>query len=383
MRPFASGSKENSMTHDRTPQNRRKAILFLTVLMGLTLMVALIICRPFLPMLAYSVILATVFYPMQRRLVRRVHGRGFAALISTGALCLLIVVPLMIILHLAAGQALEIAKGIEARSASEGGPVPFVTHYIDRTALFLNKYVDTSKFDIPGQLQSKAKVIGAQILPTAGTLAGSLVGTVLNLFLGLITVYVLLRDGDRIVRYVLYLLPLTEHQAKRLLQILKDNAVANVQGIFAVAAAQGLGTGLALAILGVSPATLLGIAAAFCSVIPIFGTGLVWGPAAIYLLASGHAIKGLILLGLGAGVISQLDSLVRPIFVGKKMQANALVMMIAMLGGVKTYGFLGLFIGPVVVALIVALSQMLREEVADGAVSGTQATTGSHALGTT
>ena len=334
-------------------------------------------------MLAYSVILATVFYPMQSCLVRRVHGRGFAALISTGALCLLIVVPLMIILHLAAGQALEIAKGIEARSASEGGPVPFVTHYIDRTVLFLNRYVDTSKFDIPAQLQSKAKVIGAQLLPTAGTLAGSLVGSVLNLFLGLITVYVLLRDGDRIVRYVFYLLPLTEHQAKRLLQILKDNAVANVQGIFAVAAAQGLGTGLALAVLGVSPATLLGIAAAFCSVIPIFGTGLVWGPAAIYLFASGHAIKGLILLGLGAGVISQLDSLVRPIFVGKKMQANALVMMIAMLGGVKAYGFLGLFIGPVVVALIVALSQMLREEVADGAVSGTQAITGSHTLGTT
>jgi predicted PurR-regulated permease PerM len=356
------------MTHDHTPQNRRKAILFLTVLMSLTLVVALIICRPFLPMLAYAVILATVFYPVQRRLVGRVHRRGLAALISTGVLCVLIVVPLMVVLHLAANQALGIAKGIEARSASEGGLVPFLNHYIDRTTSFLNKYVDTSKYDIEGQLQSKARGIGAQILPTAGTVAGNVVGSILNLFLGLITVYVLLRDGDRIVSYALHLLPLTERQAKRLLQVLKDNAVANVQGIFAVAAAQGLGTGLALGVLGVSPATLLGIAAAFCSIIPIFGTGLVWGPAAIYLLFTGHVIKGLILLGLGAGVVSQLDSVVRPIFVGKKVQANALVMMIAMLGGVKAYGFLGLFIGPVVVALIVALSEMLREEIAEGLV---------------
>ncbi len=363
------------MTHDRTPQNRQKAILFLTVLLGFIFVVAFVICRPFLPMLAYSIILATVFYPVQRRLLKRVRSRGIAALISTSVLCVLIVVPLMVALHLAAGQAMEIARGIDARSIAEGGVVPFLTRHVDQAIVFVSKYVDVSNVDIQGQLQAKAKGIGAQVLPTAGTLAGNLFSSILNLFLGLITVYVLLRDGERIVVYALGLLPLTEHQARRLLQILKDNAVANVQGIFAVAAAQGLGTGLALAVLGVSPATLLGIAAAFCSLIPIFGTALVWGTVAIYLLATGHAIKGLILLGLGGGVISQLDSVVRPLFLGKKMQANALVMMIAMLGGVKAYGFLGLFIGPVVVALIVALSAMLREEISGSVVGDADAIT--------
>jgi predicted PurR-regulated permease PerM len=355
------------MTYDRTPQNRRKAILFLAVLLSCTLAVACIICLPFIPMLIYSAILATVFYPVQRRMMRR-HGRGLSALISTSLLCVLIIVPSMVALHLAAGQALEIAKKIEATSASEGGIVPFLTRYIDRTTLFISKYVDLSKFDIHGQLQAKARGMGEKFLPTAGMVAGNLVSAVLKLFLGLITVYVLLRDGDRIADYIIRWLPLSEHQAQRLLQILKDNMIANVQGIFAVGAAQGLGTGLALAILGVSPATLFGIAAAFCSLIPIFGTGLVWGPAAIFLFATGHVVKGLVLLGLGGGVISQLDSVVRPLFVGKKIQANALVIMIAMLGGVKAFGFLGLFIGPVVVALITALSEMLREEVAGIAV---------------
>ncbi len=363
------------MTHDRTPQSRQKAIFFLTVLLGFIVVVAFVICRPFLPMLAYSIILATVFYPVQHRLLRRVRSRGIAAFISTSVLCVLIVVPLMVALHLAAVQAMEIAKGIEARGVAEGGVVQFMTRYIDQTKVFVSKYVDISNVDIQGQMQARAKGIGAQVLPTAGALAGNVFNSILNLFLGLITVFVLLRDGDRIVGYALGLLPLNEHQARRLLQVLKDNAVANVQGIFAVAAVQGLGTGLTLAILGISPATLLGIAAAFCSLIPIFGTALVWGTAAIYLLATGHVAKGLVLLGVGAAVISQLDSVVRPLFVGKKMQASALVMMIAMLGGVKAFGFLGLFIGPVIVALIVALTEMLREEIREGMVAGPNAIT--------
>ena len=350
------------MTHDRTPQKRRKAILFLAVLLAWTLGVACIICLPFISMLIYSAILATVIYPVQRRLMRR-HGRGLSAFISTCILCVLIIVPSMAAFHLAAGQALDLAKKIGEKSESRGGIIPFLTHNVDRATLYVGKYVDVSRFDIRAQLQSKAKVLGERVLPTARAVAGDLISAVLKLFLGLITVYVLLREGDRIVDHILRLLPLSEHQGKRLLQTLKDNIVANVEGVFAVGAAQGLGTGLAIAVLGVSPATLFGIAAAFCSLIPIFGTGLVWGPVAIYLLATGHVVKGLVLLGLGGGVISQLDSVVRPLFVGKKLHANALVIMIAMLGGVMAFGFLGLFLGPVVVSLIVTLSEMLHEEI--------------------
>src|SRR5581483_3086545 len=90
-----------------------------------------------------------------------------------------------------------------------------------------------------------------------------------------------------------------------------------------------------------------------------------WVPAAVYLLATGKIVKGLILLGLGAGVISMLDNIIRPLVVGNKMRANPLVLMLAMLGGVQTFGFLGLFIGPVVVAMIIASGKMLSEEITE------------------
>jgi predicted PurR-regulated permease PerM len=352
------------MTHDRTTHNRRRAIIFLSVLLSVFLAVAYVMGRPYLPMLAYSVVLATVFHPLQRLLLRRTHSPNVAALISTSVVCLLIAVPVMIVLNLAAWQALEVAREIEAKSASEGGLVPFLTRQMDLAVLSLGKHVDLSGLDVRAQLQAKAKAIGAVLLPAAGARLANLPGSILNLFLGLITVYYLLRDGDRMVGYFLRLLPLTDEHAKRLVQTLKDSIVANVQGVIAVGAAQGLTTGLALAVLGVSNATLLGMLAAFCSVIPLIGTSLVWIPAAILLIATGHLVKGLILLGLGAGVVSQMDSVVRPLFVGKKVQANALVVMISMLGGVRAFGFLGLFIGPIIVALIIAVSKMLREEIA-------------------
>jgi predicted PurR-regulated permease PerM len=353
------------MAQNRIPQSRRTAIFFLTALLCIALSVAYVIGRPFLPMLAYSVILATVFHPLQQRLLRCVHNPGRAALISTSILFLLIVIPLILVFNMAARQAVGIAREIGTRSASEGGIIPFLAGKVDRAILFAGRYVDLSGFDVQAQLQAYTKRLGIQLLPTAGAMLTNLVGFIFNSFLALITVYFLLRDGDRIVDYALGLLPLSEDHARRLLGVLKDSITANIQGVFAVGAAQGLATGLALAALGVSSATLLGIFAAFCSLLPLVGTALVWGPVAILLIATGHIVKGLILLGLGAGIISQLDNVVRPLVVGKRVQANSLVLIIAMLGGVQAFGFLGLFVGPIAVALIVAVSKMLREEIAE------------------
>jgi len=116
---------------------------------------------------------------------------------------------------------------------------------------------------------------------------------------------------------------------------------------------------------GVSPAILLGMVATLCSVVPVVGRGLVWGPAAIYLMATGHMVKGIVLLAIGGGVISMLDNIIRPLVVSNAVQANGLVSMLSMLGGVAAFGFLGLFIGPVLIALVAAVSTMLKEELTE------------------
>lgn len=347
-----------------TLQEHRKAIAFLAVLLLVTLVFTVVIGFPFLRPLAYALILATVFHPLQVYLRKRIHRQGWAAFLSTAFIFFLIVVPIAFVLNVAAVQAANIAHGLIERSASEGGFVPFLTDLLEKPLELLGRFIDISRFHPEQQIAENLKTYGVRVLPTAASLVGNFFSVVANLVIALITCFFLLRDGEQIVNKTVDMLPVSENHANQLVQTLKNTIVANVQGVFAVGATQGIATGIALAILGVGPATLLGILAAFCSIIPVVGAGLVWGPAAIYLIATDHAIKGIVLLVIGGGVISMLDNIIRPLIVSSRVQANPLVLMLAMLGGAKAFGFLGLFVGPVVIALLIAVGTMLREEVA-------------------
>ncbi len=353
------------MPRSQTPQDRRKATLFLGGLLCVTLVLTLIIGYPFLRPLAYALILATVFHPLHAHLRRKTNHNSGAALLSTLIIFLLIIVPAGFVLNVAAIQAVALAHGLAQKSAMQGGFVPFLASLVHKPLEFLGRFVDVTSFNVEEQISEYMKTIGMKIFPTAAAWVGNIFALLANVVLALITCYFLLRDGDKLVRKTTEMLPISDSHSIRLLQTLKNTIIANVQGVFAVGAAQGIATGLALAIMGVSPATLLGILAAFCSIVPVVGTGLVWFPAAMYLIAAGHVWKGIALLGLGAGVISMLDNIIRPLIVSSRVQANGLVLMLSMLGGVQAFGFVGLFVGPVVVALLMAAWTMLREEVAD------------------
>src|SRR6266571_2215558 len=158
------------------------------------------------------------------------------------------------------------------------------------------------------------------------------------------------------------LLPLSRDQAMRLLAGIRDSVIANLYGILAVGLAQGLLTGAALAILRVPSALLLGLATAICSLIPIVGTMLVWLPAAIYLMAAGHLWRGIVLILWGALVVGTVDNIIRPLVIGSKVEFHPLLLLFALLGGLQVFGFIGIFIGPVVISVIAALINMLREE---------------------
>jgi predicted PurR-regulated permease PerM len=134
-----------------------------------------------------------------------------------------------------------------------------------------------------------------------------------------------------------------------------------VYGGIAVGLAQGSLAGLAFWVLGLSSPVLWGLVAALTSLIPIFGTGIVWAPAAIILLLGGHWIKALILFGWGAAVVAQVDAVLRPYVVSGRAKMHNLLIFFALLGGVKAFGIMGLFIGPVVVSVTLAVLDMLRE----------------------
>jgi predicted PurR-regulated permease PerM len=104
------------------------------------------------------------------------------------------------------------------------------------------------------------------------------------------------------------------------------------------------------------------MAAAIFSLVPVVGSAAIWLPASIILIVSGHWIKGLILIGLGAGVIGMADNIVRPYVISGQANFHPLHIFFALLGGVQAFGILGLFVGPVILAIAQVLFSLIREE---------------------
>jgi predicted PurR-regulated permease PerM len=132
-----------------------------------------------------------------------------------------------------------------------------------------------------------------------------------------------------------------------------------------IACVQGLVGGIIFALLGLDAALFWGVCMAFCAIIPVVGTTIIWGPAAVFLMLNGHLVQGLILAGCGFGVIGMMDNILRPILLQGKVPMNLLLMFLSILGGISLFGFVGLILGPVVIAAAVSLVDILKTDPAE------------------
>ena len=343
--------------------SRRTTLWFLGIFTLFVVVVAFIITRPFLYPLAAAIVLAVVFNPVHHRILSWTKGRSsLAALLSTLALLFVFGVPIFILISIAANEAVTAAQYLTRKSAAEGGFTLFLTTMAERALRFLGHWVDLSKYDIRGAITSHVQQAGVWVLGSGATILGGFATLLVRTLITLVIVYFLFRDGRDWIHRAVGVIPLSPEQARRLIDNISDTIIANVYGILAVGATQGILTGAALAIVGIPSPLLWGLGAAFASVIPVVGAGIVWIPAGLYLIFT-HAIwKGIFVLLWGSIVISSADNIVRPWVVSGKIQLHPLALLFFILGGVEAFGFLGLFLGPVIASVMVVLFAMFREE---------------------
>jgi predicted PurR-regulated permease PerM len=249
-------------------------------------------------------------------------------------------------------------------SAEQGGFGLFVMALAERPLHFFGRFVDLSKWDIHTAVTNGLQRLSYTVLSSGASVLGSMARFTADFFLMLIVLFFLFRDGERWAAGLGSLMPLSPAQTSRLFRNINDTIIGNVYGILAVGFIQGTLTGLATAFAGLSSPLLLGIAAFFASILPVVGAALVWAPAGLYLIFTGATWKGIFVLLWGSVVISMVDNVVRPWVVSGKVELHPLVLMFVILGGIQVFGFLGLFLGPVIVSVLAAVFQMLREELA-------------------
>ncbi len=347
--------------------SKQTTLWFLGILILIVLGFAFVITLPFLYPVAASIVLAVVFYPVHERILRWSKGRsGTASLLSTLALLFLFGVPLFIIVMLAANEAVTAAQYLTRRSAEQGGFTLFLTTMAERGLKFLGRWVDVSKYDIRGAVTSHVQQAGVWILGSGATILSNFARLIAKTLITLVVVFFLFRDGRDWIHHAEDIIPLSPGQARKLFSNISDTIVANVYGILSVGVAQGVLTGIAMAIAGAQSPLLLGLCAAFASIVPVVGAALVWVPAGIYFIFTGAIWKGVFVLAWGVAVISTADNIIRPWVVSGRVELHPLVLLFFILGGVEAFGFLGLFLGPVIASVLAVLFGMIREELGQG-----------------
>ncbi len=356
----------NTQPAPPTAQSRNRYTLgFLILASAVALWLCYVMAKPFLTAIVFAAVMAIVFYPIHLRIWSRIRGPNLAALISTLLVLLVVVLPVAGLGTAVKGEITHAYALLSVRSAETGGMVPWLNQEIQEPLDALSRYIDTSGIDVQAELQSRLGQLSGWIVRAVPNVAKNLGSFVVDAAVSFFTLFFLFREGRRVRLTMAALLPLDNVRVDRLFSNISDTIFANVYGVLAVAAVQGSLIGIAFAALGLGSSILWGVVTAACSLIPIVGTGLVWLPASIVLIATGHWVKGLIMLIWGAGFVAMADHTLRPLIVGARVKMNTLFVFFSLLGGIHAFGILGIFIGPLVLSLTFALLGMLREEVRD------------------
>lgn len=348
----ARSSAASWLTRERT---LALALMAATVL---TLVVCYLLVRPFLPALAWALALAIVASPFHRAICTRLPWPGIAAALTVAAVVVVLVMPALFVSHHLVRQASAAVRFVTEEL--ESGRLRHVLEEDPRLAplgQWVGELVDS------GDLVHRAEE-GLQ--SKAGSVVTGTVWTLVQLFVTVFTLFYFLRDRGAIVASLHALVPLSKPESDLVASRVVDTIRATVFGSLTVAAVQGTLGGLMFWTLGLPTPLLWGAVMTVLAMVPTLGTFVIWLPAAIFLAVQGAWIKALILAVWGGVAISLIDNLLYPTLVGGRLRLHTLPVFLAVLGGLVVFGAAGLILGPVTLAVSLALTDIWRWRTSHG-----------------
>jgi len=340
---------------DTTTSDRLTTVLSYGALLLLGYLVFQIV-TPFLKPLVWSAVLAIFFYPVYVRLLRKMRPTWAAVLCTVGVTALLIV-PAVLVLLYAAREA--VVASARVQEVINTGSVGLPAHLSD----WVNARLPESwqGVDVIGPLRQGAQKIGAYLAESAGALLRNLFSFLVNLFILLFALFFMFRDGEQIVRALRHLIPFDADIQKDMIEESRDLIFASVAVAILIAVIQGVLGGTAFVITGLGTPVFMGVLIAFCSIIPVVGSALIWVPAAVWLGINGHWGKAVLLVAICGGIAGVADSLVRPLLMRNRTRLNDLLLFISILGGLDAFGLLGLVAGPTIMAAALGVFRVYME----------------------
>ncbi len=345
-----------------TSNGNRPGRVVLLVLAAISAALVAVLMAPFIEPVMFAMILAITFEPLYGSVEQRIRKPWLSSLVFVLLILGLVLTPLALVGVTVAKEAKGVYRYLADHSAQEGGWGSYVSNQLDKPVAWIAEKTGLETPNIRAAIVERAQWVSTRLVGWSGSLLGNLTATVANGFLALFILFFLFVERNRIQEGLYEFMPLPRNRTAELIRTVKDSIVANVYGIVAVGSAQGLLTGIGFAIAGLPSPVLWGTIAAFCSLIPIVGPALVWAPAALGLLIQGFWGKALFLGLWGVLVVGMIDNILRPLILAGRTELNTLVVFFAVMGGMQAFGFIGIFAGPVIFSLAIAVFRLLREE---------------------
>ncbi len=335
---------------------------FLALVLIVSVGFALVVL-PFFGAILWALVLAILFGPVNRALLKRWPKRTNSVALLTLTLITLIVVLPAVLLGVALIQELT-----SFYAKLQSGQIDLQALFDRAMASLPARVSDYLKSMGVGDFSAVRESIASGLSGSARSIAGQALtfgqgafNVILSISLTLYLTFFLLRDGEILAAGLIKAVPLRPELRRDVFEKFTTVIRATIKGSLVVAIVQGLIGGVVFALLGLEGALLWGVVMGLFSLIPAVGTGIVWVPVALYLFATGAIVKALILTFCGLFVIGMIDNILRPILVGRDTRLPDYVVLISTLGGLQAFGIHGFIIGPVVAALFIGTWNIFTE----------------------
>ena len=338
------------------------------VVLAILIIGCFLVLQPFLTAIVWAAILCATMWPLFARVTRWLRGRqGLAALVMVLLIALTMLAPFVIVGVTIAENADRVGDAV--RIAIANGP-PDPPSWVAGLPLIGESVAATwSRFanDTASLLEEARNYIEpARKALIAG--GATVLGGLLQLALSVFIAFFFFRDGDAIIGRARGAIErIAGERGHRLAVVATVTVRGVVIGILGTALAQGVLMAIGLALVGIQAAPLLGLATFFLSPVPV-GPPLVWIPAGLWLINQGATGSGIFLLLWGLLVVSSVDNFLKPLIISRGSDLPFVLVLLGILGGAVAFGFIGVFLGPVLIAVGYAL---LKEWAASASLPGT------------
>jgi predicted PurR-regulated permease PerM len=347
----------------------RRLFVTLAAFTGLLLILYLLfrILDPFLLALGWAAVIAIATFPLYRRLESRLGPGGVTAPgLMTLAVFLVVVVPTVVLVALLVQELLQVQGMIEVKAGGQA----FADRVLHdpRVGAWMQKaeaLAAQANIDLRSAAVNAAKDTVTFLLGAVTTVVKNVFFFLFQILLVLLALFFLYRDGRELDRAFWSLLTLPAARREELRDTVENMVAAVLLGVLVTASIQALLLGLGFWLAGLSSPVLFGALAVVAAMVPVVGVLLVWGPAAIYLAITADVTTTVLFVLWNALVVGGIDNVLRPMLVSGRTGLPLPLMLLGALGGLTAFGFLGLVLGPLVIALFIGVFQLQRRIATD------------------